>query len=480
MTKYSLALIPLLMASTAIAGPATEEGAAHLTEVFQTYLGSTEGVVSVEIDGEDYAVTLDGSILMAGLAMNGAEFTTSPIEMTLTDNGDGTWGVSQDQAFSIITKDGMGGEGKQDIAKLTMEGVFDESLMIMTSSTGTLEGLKQVQTQTMPDGSTLTSEMIVEMTTASSTAVAGASGGADGEVKYDSTGISMTMSMPQGEGMPAMPIAIKAASANYAGKLTGLRSEGILGILAFFVAHPDEAAIKGAKDEAKAAITAALPLWNNILVDGKVSGVTAETPVGPVALDEVTFTVDLNGAVTEGKFREAFSVSGLTLPPGLVPDWAAPILPQKVSIDFQATGFDAAAGVTALLGAFDLPEDGMADTTAFDAAVEKGFLPNGTVQVSINPSAITGDGYELTYQGDMTVDIASEMPSGKALVTLTGADKLQAAINGAPEDMKMQAMMGFGMAQGMAKQEGDKLIWEIDATNPMNPLINGVSMMGGQ
>ncbi|MCW1918550.1 hypothetical protein NX862_07280 [Rhodobacter sp. KR11] len=479
MTKYTLALIPLLMASTAIAGPATEEGAAHLTEVFQTYLGTTEGVVSVEIDGEDYAVTLDGSALFATLAQTGAQVTVSPVELTLTDNGDGTWGVLQDQAFSITTNDGMGAEGKQDIAKLTMDGVFDESLMVLTSSTGTMEGWKSVNTQTMPDGTKISSETTVEMTTSTSTAVAGASGGADADIAYESTGIAMTAAFPQGEGAPEMPIAIKAASATYSGKLTGLRAEGILGVVAFFVAHADETAIKSAKDEAKAAITAALPVWDNVLVDGKVSGISADTPVGPVALEEMTFTVDMNGAVSEGKFREAFSVSGLTLPAGLVPEWAAPILPQKVSLDFQASGFDAAAGIQAALGAFDLPE-GMADTTEFDAAVQKAFFPNGTITVSINPSAVTGEGYELAYQGDMIVDMASEMPSGKALITLTGADVLQAAIDKAPDDMKMQAMMGFGMAEGMAKQDGDKLVWEIDATDPSNPLINGVSMMGGQ
>lgn len=477
MIKYSLALLPFLMASTAMA-QATDEGVTHLTQVFQTYLGTTEGVVSVEIDGDDYAVTLDGGALLGALEQTGAKITVSPIELTLTDNGDGTWAVVQDQAFSMTTDDSMGGTAKQDIARLTMDGVFDESLMVLTSSTGAMEGWVSVNTQAMPDGTSFTSETKVANTVSTSTGVAGAAGGADADVTYTSTGISMSGNIPQGEGMPDMPFSVTAAQADYTGKLKGLRAEGILGVLAFFVAHSDEAAIDAAKEEARTAITAALPVWENILVDGKVTGIAAETPMGPVTLDQASFTVDLNGAVKEGKFREAFSVQGLTLPPGLVPDWAAPILPQKVSLDFQVTGFDAEAGIAAAMGAFDLEEG--ADTTAFDAAVQQAFFPNGTVTVSINPSAITGAEYELAYQGDMVVDIANEMPSGKALITLTGAEALQAAIDKAPDDMKMEAMMGFGMAQGMAKQDGDKLVWEIDATNPMNPLINGVSMMGGQ
>jgi hypothetical protein len=54
-----------------------------------------------------------------------------------------------------------------------------------------------------------------------------------------------------------------------------------------------------------------------------------------------------------------------------------------------------------------------------------------------------------------------------------------AALEGAPDDMKAQAMMGFGMAQGMAKVEGDKLIWEIDAATPGSLAINGMPLMGG-
>ena len=68
------------------AGPiwaeATDAGAAELLSVFQTYLGTTEGVVSVAVAGDDYAVTLDPGAMMAALPLEGLAFTVSPIEMT--------------------------------------------------------------------------------------------------------------------------------------------------------------------------------------------------------------------------------------------------------------------------------------------------------------------------------------------------------------------------------------------------------------
>lgn len=480
MTKYTLALLPLLMASTALANPATDEGAAHLKEVFQTYLGTTEGVVAVAANGEVYDLTVDITPLAKSFGQTGVTATVSPIEMQLTDNGDGTWGVTQDQPFSMITTEAGVGETKQDIARATMQGTFDEKLMAMSTATGSYEGWVSVATQTMPDGSTVSSETRIDTSSMVSNLVAGATGGVDGEVTYTSTGLTVKASIPQGEGMPAMPIGMTAASAEYSGKLTGLRTEGILGMVAFFVAHPDEAAVKGAKDEMKGVITAALPVWDNIIADGKITAVALETPLGPVAVDEIGFTADVNGAVKDGKFREAVSFSGITLPPGLLPEWAAPILPQKAKIDIQASGFDAAAGFAALLEGIDLPEDGMADTSEFDKKVETAFLPTGSFTVALNPGFVAGDGYELTFQGDMLVDVASEIPTGKAVVTLTGADKIAAAIAAAPDDIRAEASMGFGMAQGMAKPDGDKLVWEIDASTPGTVTVNGMPMMGGQ
>ncbi len=478
MTKYTLALLPLLMASTAIAGPATDEGAKHLTEVFQTYLGSTEGVVAVAVDGDAYALTLDPKPLLDQAQEAGVTATLSPLEYSLTDNGDGTWAVKQDQPFTMSFSGPDKSELKEDVAKMTLDGTFDEKLMAFSSAKGGFEGLKATSSQEAPEGKA-TVEATLASGTYEMTGAAGASGGTDVTITGTGTGLVEVITAPMGEGATAMPVTIKVDSFSQKMTGSGLMLDGIYKTAAWLVAHPDDASKKAAKDEFKGILTGALPIWNNMLVEGTASKISVDTPMGPAGIDEVGFTVDINGAVKDGKFREAISLAGLTLPPGVLPAWAEPILPKKVTLDVQATGFDAAAGFVAGLGVFDLPE-GMADTTAFDESVKKAFLPDGTVTVSLNPGAVTGDGYELTYQGDMKVDVASDMPTGKATVTLTGADKLQAALQAAPDDMKAQAMMGFGMAQGMAKQEGDKLVWEIDATTPGSVSVNGTPLMGGQ
>jgi hypothetical protein len=252
----------------------------------------------------------------------------------------------------------------------------------------------------------------------------------------------------------------------------------ILQLAAWATAHPDDAALQADQAGLKALLVAAMPFFGNMQSTGTVDMLSVDTPMGAMGIEKLGFAVDVNGAVADGKFREGLSISGLTLPAGLVPDWAAPLVPQTLSLDVQVTDFDPAAAITAALSALDLPA-GTATGPEFDAKLQAALLPKGTVTITLNPGSLTGADYELTYEGGMVVGPETELPTGKATVTLTGADALTAALNAAPDDMKAQAMMGFGMAQGMAKAEGDKLIWEIDAATPGALSVNGMALLGG-
>lgn len=87
--------------------------------------------------------------------------------------------------------------------------------------------------------------------------------------------------------------------------------------------------------------------------------------------------------------------------------------------------------------------------------------------VSLNHVAVSGAGCELAYQGYMNAGLDGDaVQTGTATVTPTGSDKLKDALNAAPDDMKAQALIGFGMAHGMAKTEDETLIWQIDDFTP--------------
>ncbi|MDQ7775805.1 MAG: hypothetical protein Q4615_07815 [Paracoccus aminovorans] len=87
-----VALLALGPVSAAWAVPATDEGAARLTGVLQTYLGATEGVVSVTPQGDSYQLKIDPAPLLAQVPDAQAQITVSPLTYALTDNGDGELG----------------------------------------------------------------------------------------------------------------------------------------------------------------------------------------------------------------------------------------------------------------------------------------------------------------------------------------------------------------------------------------------------
>ncbi|MBI1172820.1 hypothetical protein GC209_15610 [bacterium] len=478
-TSHALALVPFLMASTAMADTATQDGADHLAQVFQTYLGATEGVVAVAPNGDSYDLTLDPTPLIELGKDQGMTGTVTPLELSLTDNGDGTWAVSMDQAISIAVAKAGAFDVKEDIGQQTLEGTFDEKLMTFSKLSGTFSGVKLSQTMQTPDGKSSAAEVAIDKGTIEATATAGASGGADTVATLSASGLSETITTPGADGQPGMPMSVKAEGVSETLNGTGFVFDGIYKTVAWVVAHPDEASKKADKAGLKSILSEAMPFFANLSGTGTVTKLSVDTPMGMVGLDEISFTADINGAVADGKFRESISLSGLTLPPGLVPAWAAPILPAKLSIDAQVTDFDAAAGLTTALDYLDLP-DGMADTTALDAKLKAAFLPKNTVTITLNPGGLSGDGYQLTYEGSMVAGPDMPIPTGTAKVTLAGADKLQAALNNAPDDIKGQAMMGFGMAQGMAKKDASgNLEWDIDATKPGSVSVNGTPMMGG-
>lgn len=481
MSKSALfAILPFALSGTAAIAEANAEGAARLLGVFQTYLGSTEGVVSVEVSGAAYTVTLDATPLANLAADAGASFSLTPQVLTVTDNGDGTWGVSQDQAVTMSF--GMPGEADvtQEIGSMTYEGVFDEALMTFSSARGEARDIKSVQKMTDPTAGDVTTETSLASMTFDLTGAAAAAGGVDAVFAMAATGYSGTFNTPESPDMLAMSIGYSVDSLTQNGKTSGLRPEAIYKTLSWFVAHQTDEAMEANKGALKAILLAGLPIFDMTTGDITASGIKVASPMGEVAISQAMVTVELAGAVSDGKFREAIGLSGLTLPPGVVPDWALPVVPQEVRIDVQVTDFDARAGVTALLDLLDLPAGAEPDE-AMNAQISAAFLPGNSITLGLMPSGLAGDGYELTVEGDMVVPMDMPIPTGKALITLSGIDKLQAALAAAPPEMQGEAMMMVGMAQGMAKPgPNGELVWEIDASMPGMLSVNGMPMMGGQ
>lgn len=474
------AVLPFLMMSTAALAQATPQGAADLTAVFQTYLGKTTGVVSVTADGDAYAITLNAGPLIAMIpAEAGAAMTATPIQMRATDNGDGTWAVSQNQSLGFTTSVAGALDMQVTVGSIVCNGTYSAALKAFAQNDCTLTDLAVDQTVTDPQGGSQVTKQTVKELTLASTSTAGANGGVDGTIAYTGTGIAQSMQVPTEPGAPPLPIEITADSYQTTATTRGVRMDAILSAVAWAVENPSQEMMTAKKGELKTILQGGLPLFELIDATGTATNLNIVTPVGPVGIASLGFDVTMKGAVADGQFREALRFSGITPPPGVLPPFAEPLLPQRFSVDFGVQSFDASAAASVLLGLFDLAP-GTGPGPEFQGQLLQALMPDGSVDILLAPGEVANDLYSLQYQGSMTAGPMSQ-PVGKATVTMVGLADVMAALDGAPQEVKDQVLPILGVAQGLAKPGTDgALLWEIDASTPGSLLVNGMDLMGMQ
>ena len=476
MRYASLIALPLSLCASLASAEATPEGAEALTATLQTYLGATEGVVTVTPEDDYYDVSLDFAPLIAK-APPEVKTTITPIEFSLTDNGDGTWDMEQDQPLDFTLSVPGAADISVKVASLQSTGTFDEALQTFTTSTTTASDIAVVEKITDPSTK---SETNVAYSLASikyaSTAEAGAAGGVDSTGTYEATGLSETMTIPE----MGMPITLTAESQSGTADISGLRPDAMYKLLAFAVANPDAAAAAAQQDTLKGIIKDGLPLFAHLGTTGTLNTLKVETPMGIVGLTDMAVEVELNGLVDDGLFREAFTLNGLSLPAGLVPEWAAQLVPTALSLDFKASRFNLAAPVAILLDTMDLANP-QPNTPEQDQALLAALLPDGVVDITLAPGSVTSPLYTLTYEGAFSAGPATPMPVGKATVTATGLTAVEQALAAAPPEMSGQFIPVLQMATSMAKPgENGALVWELEATAAGGMLVNGTDMMGVQ
>ncbi len=473
LTRTFLALALATLAGTAGAVPATPEGGARLLALFQTYLGSQPGVVKVVPAGDLYRLSIDAAPFSAMIPAGAGSVTVSPIQMELVDQGDGTWLVTQDQRFELAMTIPGALLVSLAVDRVSGTGVFDESLASFVSSSADYTGIAFQETVTEPGGPTMDVAYSVDAAHAEAMASAGTAGGVDGQVTATMSGISESIRIPASPDQPmAMDLTITARTASSQIDYTGAVTLGLYDLIAFAVSHASPEAITADQAALKPLLRAALPLIEELSATSRVEDVTMLTPVGTIGFASAEVSVGMRGIVADGHIGEAIAVHGLTLPDGLVPAWAVPLVPKDVALDFDVAGYDLASPAAMLIEALNLaaPEP---IPPGMENELLAALLPDGVVEVAIRGGRVTNDLYDVTATGSMTAGPVA-MPQGQALITATGLDAALAVLRTAPPDLA-EVALGLGAAKGMAKVQADgTLTWRISLTPDGSVLVNGV------
>ena len=465
----------------ALAAAATAEEAQRLTGVFQTYLGTEPGVVTVAPAGEAYDVKIDLAPLIGKIKQPNFSAEISPFVMKLTDQGGGMWLVTQDSPLSYSAK--VPGQLEMTVKAGAMKGssVFDQNVSAFISSTYDIADFSVDETITTPEATTTHVAYNIKAMHYETASMPAGPEVLDGTFHWAMSGLTETfkLPMPQPGGMP-MDLTITAETGTQDGTIKGMKAQAIYRLIAWFVAHPSEEAIKAGQVELKSLVGAGLPLFENVTAKGALQNLSVVTPVGPVGIANLGVDVGVNGVVADGMVHEGFRADGLTLPPGLVPPFAQDLVPQSFALDFKVSDFNLAEPAKMLLDIMDL-NDAKPMTPEESAKLLTALLPKGAAEISLGPSKITSKLYDVDFEGRMTAGPVG-VPLGQATIRAKGLDDVMKTLQAAPPEMIGNAIPAIIAAKGMAKTEADgSLSWKIENTISGALLVNGIdtSKMGG-
>jgi hypothetical protein len=475
------AFIFLVSAGTpALASAATVEEAQRLVGIFQTYLGKGPGVVTVTPSGESYDVKLDFVPLMAKVTAPGFSVEGSPMEMKLTQKGSGKWLLSHDSPLSYYATVPGGMKIVVKIGNLKSDSIFDQNLAALVSSTSDVSDFSIDETMATPDGRSAHVAYVIKSAHYETVMKPAGLGKFDGTTRSELIGLVERFSMPSSPGTSApTDIVVTAGRVEQEGTLKGLRVQSAAQLLAWFVAHPSLNTISAEQTQLKNLIRNSLPLFDDVSSTTAFQTFSVETPIGPASIANLGLNLSLNGIVANGKLQQRLYVVGLRLPNRLVPSWAVELVPETLVLDFTVADFNLADPLQVLLDSVDL--SATQPNAGLETRILAALLPKGAVTVSMGPSKIVGEIFDVSFEGSMVAGPVAT-PLGQATIKAKGFDRVMEAVKAAPPDVGGKAMPAIIAAKGMAKTEADgSLSWKIENTISGTVLINGIdiSKMGG-
>jgi hypothetical protein len=456
------------------AAEVSEEGARALADDLAVYLGRgaiVDGILKVAPAGDVYQVTIDLQKAADGLKAPGADvdLKVAPFTFKAAPAAGGTWTVTSDSFPSIsVRQKKPAGEETVEIAVsgYKFDGIYDPKLAAFSSGTLNSSGMSFTSRSSEGDVVAQYGE-----TTGTMSAQAAANGGVTATFQQKSASLVETIAM-KGE----TPMAIKFTTGEIGMDVSveGARGQSMLQIVSFFAQNPEGPKIVAGQDDLRMRLKAALPLWES--TGGRVTArdIAVESPFGAFKMAEFGETITMSGLRKEGRYDIRISMKGFEAPPGILPAWTSSILPKDLDIAANVSGFDLEAASRLLVDTFDLtkPEP----WTKEDQAKLWALLSEGSLKVTLPPSSLTSPSLTLSFEGEATV-----MPQpvvAKAKVTADGLDATLAGLQGSsdPDPNRAQALMVLGMAKGLAKMDGEKAVWEIEAGKDGSISVNGQQM----
>ena len=485
--NLGLGLFVLLATSTAGFAAATEGEAASILASIQSYVGAEPGVVTVTPDGDGYDIAFDAMPYLKKITEKGFTAKVDTYHFKAVPQGNGLWAVTSSAPFAASASVPDIFSFAMESPKVEWNGTYNDTLFAFMDSNYSISNMSISQTQTdkntkiVSKGATVIESMIGKGT---ATDTGNGFVDSDGTLTFSGLVSSTTMEMPPEmvqAGMPNINYVANMTKGVYTTTAKGLSSKPLMEVAAFFVSHPTKELI--IKDQAvlKEKLLATLPFFAALQSDGTFENLSVDTSYGKFAMAGGGSKVGLSGAVKEGRVAEGFEINGLTLPDGLpLPPWSKGLIPTKMKIGFEVSGFDLEAPTRKFITEMDVSKEEPVPPGS-EAAYLAAFAPTNGVKLTIPAGEITADLFSLTYEGTSDISFAG-LPKVNAKFRMTGMDKVIAQLQQAATDQTaQQGMAMLFAAKGIGKADGDAITWDVTMSPEGKLLVNGTdfsAMMG--
>jgi hypothetical protein len=477
----SASLFALLVAATPVrAQPATSEGAKALAESFALYFGHgalDQGIIAVTPQGEDYKVVIDLQKAVDQLGLPPGTATLGAMSILTTPQPGDKWKVAMDGfpnlALHMSTPDGDV-TGSLASTGYKFEGVYDPKLAAFLTAKGSIDLIDLKYSAQGADASLQEEGIAFDVTSTDA-----GNGAVNATTHQTMKGLSETVKASSngkqgGAGLP-ITISYKVGPMTGDASIEAMHGRAMLDLWAYLVSlgGPQEALEH--QDELKEKLSAIFPIWNDLKVTVALNGITAGLPFGEIKMNSFSEKIAMSGLVPHGELGLGLRFEGLSLPPGLLPAWAGPLLPNLFDSDVKFTleGLDEIAK-TALEEADFSDDPPLSD----DAQEKLGELwHGGHPKLLVDGLKLTSPSYDIAAQGELA--ITDPKPTGKFTITIDGFDKAFAIVQSAAksEPMAQQALPGLALVKGLAKAgPNGKLSWEIALDADGGVSVNGQKM----
>lgn len=470
------ASLPAMLAGTgafAQAAPAvTPEGARQLTQALATYLSQAavdSGVLAVEPQGQDYKITIAPQKAIDAIKSPDHTASVDPVTVLVRPSADGTWAVSTKSfpGFSYSSK------GPDGVSTMKVEPVpydfqcqYDTRIAACLTGTGTIGKLSMTSSSPISNGVASYSGGMFK--TESKPAGTDAVTTTMTEQLRD---LDETVSLHGTGSTPPMDIRFQTGPIDATLQSDAMKGRGLLDLEALLLRHATAGTMVQGQAEVKAALTALLPLWDNLSGSTTLHDVKVTTPFGAGSASSLSETVGFTGLSKNGGMTFKLGFDGLALPTALMPGWVVPLLPGSADINLKVAGLDLDALSREAITSADAanPDIFPADAQGRLMAI----LASTVTTVTIDPSRITAPGLDLAMSGALT--IAGMKPTGTVRLEAKHFEEavstLQSAAATNPD--VQQAMLVLVAAKGLAHTLPDgRTEWVVEAKQDGSISVN--------